>query len=128
MSTREIRKYPNRRLYDVAESRYITLHEIRTLVEHHEEFRVTDKKTGNDITGTVLLQVLGDAERSALAVMSPTFLADLIRYQGTDAHAAVGKYLEQSVQWLAREHEKPVEGAATPMNRGPERVQQPSAL
>jgi len=112
MSTREIRKYPNRRLYDAVESRYITLSDIRDLVERKVEFRVTEKKGGNDITCAVLLQVVGEAERSASRVMTHAFLAELIRHFGSPARPALGKYLEDSMQWFVHEHQAPVNGAA----------------
>ena len=81
-STRVIKKYPNRRLYDTAESRYITLADIRVLVTSRVPFSVIDKKSGDDITRTILLQVISDQEQGSNALMSIAFLENLIRAYG----------------------------------------------
>ena len=81
---RMIYKYPNRRLYDRAESRYITLNDIRDLVLSGIEFCVRDRRNQADISRAVLLQVLAEAEESAgsQAVLTPAFLIQAIRAQG----------------------------------------------
>jgi polyhydroxyalkanoate synthesis repressor PhaR len=80
MSTaRVIRKYPNRRLYDTEDSRYITLSDIRALVVGDIEFSVIDKKSGHDITRTILLQVISEQEQQGDAIMSRAFLSQVIR-------------------------------------------------
>ena len=97
-SPRVIKKYPNRRLYDTEESRYITLADIRKLVIKDVDFVVTDKKTGDDITRTILLQVISDQEQQGEAVMSEDFLAQVIRAYGTVVPDFMTRYLEQSIK------------------------------
>lgn len=95
---RVIKKYPNRRLYDTAESRYITLADIRKLVVERIDFIVIDKKTQDDITRSILLQVIAEQEQSADPVMSRDFLAQIIRSYGGQMQGVLGSYLEQSLK------------------------------
>lgn len=95
---RVIKKYPNRRLYDTAESRYITLAEIRQLVLDRVDFVVIDKKSGQDITRTILLQVIAEQEQHADPVMSRDFLAQVIRSYGGAMQGIIGSYLDQSMK------------------------------
>ncbi|MEP7312282.1 MAG: polyhydroxyalkanoate synthesis repressor PhaR, partial [Pseudomonadota bacterium] len=76
---RVIKKYPNRRLYDTVESRYITLADIRRLVLERIEFVVVDKKSQDDITRTILLQVIAEQEHRGEPLMSRDFLSQIIR-------------------------------------------------
>ena len=99
MSTaRTIKKYPNRRLYDTEESRYITLADVRDLVLNKIEFVVIDKKSGDDITRTILLQVIAEQEQHGEAIMSEDFLSQVIRSYGKVVPGFMGKYLEQSMK------------------------------
>jgi len=77
--TRVITKYPNRRMYDTAESRYITLSDIRNLVVDNTDLVVIDKKSGADITRFILLQVLSEQEQNCEAMISQDFLVQIIR-------------------------------------------------
>jgi polyhydroxyalkanoate synthesis repressor PhaR len=95
---RVIKKYPNRRLYDTVESRYITLADIRRLVVERIEFVVVDKKTQEDITRNILLQVISEQEQTPDTLMSRDFLSQLIRSYGSNVHGVVGSYLEQSLK------------------------------
>jgi polyhydroxyalkanoate synthesis repressor PhaR len=95
---RVIKKYPNRRLYDTAESRYITLADIRRLVVDRVDFVVIDKKTQADITRSILLQVIAEQELSGEPVMSRDFLSQVIRSYGGAMQNVVGSYLEQSLK------------------------------
>jgi polyhydroxyalkanoate synthesis repressor PhaR len=95
---RVIKKYPNRRLYDTEESRYITLADVRELVLEKVEFEVIDKKTGEDITRAILLQVISEQEQQGAAVMSEDFLSQIIRAYGSVMPDFVAKYLEQSMK------------------------------
>ena len=95
---RVIKKYPNRRLYDTEESRYITLADVKELVMDKVEFEVIDKKSGEDITRTILLQVISDQEQQGDAIMSEDFLAQIIRAYGSVVPDFVTKYLEQSMK------------------------------
>ena len=95
---RIIKKYPNRRLYDTVESRYITLADIRRLVTEKVEFVVVDKKTQEDITRSILLQVIAEQEHEGDPMMSQDFLAQVIRAYGGTMPGLVGDYLEQSLK------------------------------
>lgn len=99
---RVIKKYPNRRLYDTVESRYITLEDVRKLVVDHIEFVVVDKKSQQDITNSILLQVIAEQEHGSDPLMSRDFLAHLIRsYGGGVMQHLTGCYLEQSLKLFA---------------------------
>jgi polyhydroxyalkanoate synthesis repressor PhaR len=78
-AARVIKKYPNRRLYDTEESRYITLVDVRNLVTSKIDFVVIDKKSGDDITRSILLQVISEQELQGEAIMSQDFLSQVIR-------------------------------------------------
>jgi polyhydroxyalkanoate synthesis repressor PhaR len=95
---RVIKKYPNRRLYDTVESRYITLADVRRLVVERIDFIVIDKKSQADITRSILLQVIAEQEHGAHPLMSREFLSQVIRSYGTPVHNGLAGYLEQSVR------------------------------
>lgn len=95
---RVIKKYPNRRLYDTGTRRYIDLADVRALVAERIEFIVIDRKSGQDITRNILLQVIAGAELAATAIMSSSFLTKLIRAHGGPAHAGVAMALEEAAQ------------------------------
>lgn len=114
---RVIKKYPNRRLYDTVESRYITLADIRRLVMDKVDFIVIDKKSQEDITRSILLQVIAEQEHAGEPLMSQDFLSQVIRSYGGAMQGFVGSYLEQSLKLLSsqqqqiREHMRGVMGA-----------------
>ena len=97
-ATRIIKKYPNRRLYDTEESRYITLSDIRELVIRKIDFVVIDKKSGDDITRSILLQVISEQEQQGEAVMSQDFLSQIIRAYGKVVPGFMANYMEQSLK------------------------------
>ncbi len=101
---RVIRKYPNRRLYDTVESRYVTLADIRRLVVERIDFVVLDRKSQQDITRSILLQVIAEQEGGgAESLMSRDFLSQVIRSYGSGLQDFVGRYLDESLQLFARE-------------------------
>jgi polyhydroxyalkanoate synthesis repressor PhaR len=100
---RTIKKYPNRRLYDTVESRYITLADIRRLVIERVEFVVIDKKSQDDITRSILLQVIAEQEHGGEPLMSRDFLSQIIRSYGGAAQGMIGSYLEQSLKLFANQ-------------------------
>lgn len=114
--TRVVKKYPNRRLYDTVESRYITLADIRRLVMEKIDFVVIDKKSTEDITRSILLQVIAEQEHAGEPLMSQDFLSQVIRSYGGAMQCLVGSYLEQSLKLLSgqqqqmREHMRGVFG------------------
>jgi polyhydroxyalkanoate synthesis repressor PhaR len=98
---RTIKKYPNRRLYDTVESRYITLSDIRRLVIERIDFVVIDKKSQEDITRSILLQVIAEQEHGVEPLMSRDFLSQVIRSYGGATQGLIGSYLEQSLKLFA---------------------------
>lgn len=103
---RVIKKYPNRRLYDTVESRYITLTDIRRLVIDKVDFVVIDKKSQDDITRSILLQVIAEQEHTGEPLMSQDFLSQVIRSYGGTMQSFVGSYLEQSLKMLAGQQQQ----------------------
>lgn len=102
---RVIKKYPNRRLYDTAESRYITLADIRRLVIDKADFVVIDQKSTDDITRSILLQVISEQE-SGEPMMSQDFLSQVIRSYGSAMQSFVGTYLENSLKLFSTQQQQ----------------------
>ena len=94
---RIIKKYANRRLYDTAESRYIALDDIRQLVMDGKPFRVVDAGSGNDITRSILLQIIVEQEEKGQPMLSTRLLEQIILYYGDILQAFAGTYLEKSM-------------------------------
>lgn len=103
---RVVKKYPNRRLYDTVESRYITLADIRRLVMDKIDFIVIDKKSQEDITRSILLQVIAEQEHAGEPLMSQDFLSQVIRSYGGAMQCLVGSYLEQSLKLLSGQQQQ----------------------
>ncbi|RTL53771.1 MAG: polyhydroxyalkanoate synthesis repressor PhaR [Bradyrhizobiaceae bacterium] len=102
-----IKKYANRRLYNTGTSTYVTLEDLAAMVKTGEDFLVYDAKTGDDITRSVLAQIIFEQENKAGQNLLPTtFLRQLIRFYGDSMQMVVPKYLEQSIDTLTREQEK----------------------
>ncbi|HXA35632.1 MAG TPA: polyhydroxyalkanoate synthesis repressor PhaR [Steroidobacteraceae bacterium] len=97
---RVIKKYPNRRLYDTVESRYITLADVRRLVVEKIEFVVVDKKNNADITRSILLQVIAEQEHLAEPILSQDFMVNVIRAYGTNVQGIVSGHLEQNLKQI----------------------------
>ncbi|HRG14403.1 MAG TPA: polyhydroxyalkanoate synthesis repressor PhaR [Pseudomonadota bacterium] len=97
-SPRIIKKYPNRRLYDTEISSYITVDEVRQLVVDGEDFEVRDAKTGEDLTRTVLLQIISEHEDKGQPLFSTKLLSQFIRFYGDSMQGFMGSYLERSMQ------------------------------
>ena len=95
---RVIKKYPNRRLYDTDTSTYITLAEVKQLVMDSESFVVRDAKTNEDLTRSILLQIILEEEAGGKPMFSEAALANLIRFYGHAAQGFMGTYLEKNVQ------------------------------
>lgn len=94
---RLIKKYPNRRLYDTRTSTYITLVDVKDLVLKHEEFQVVDAKTGDDLTRSILLQIILEEEAAGVPMFSSDMLSQMIRFYGNAMQGMMGKYLENNV-------------------------------
>lgn len=97
---RVIKKYPNRRLYDTATSNYITLTEVKRLVMASEPFVVRDVKTGEDLTRSVLLQIILEEEANGSPMFTVPVLASVIRFYGQAMQGLMGGYLEKNIQSL----------------------------
>jgi len=96
-SPRIIKKYPNRRLYDTETSTYITLAEVKELVLNYKDFQVQDAKTGEDLTRSILLQIILEEESGGVPMFSTPMLANIIRYYGHAMQGLMGSYLERSI-------------------------------
>jgi len=101
-----IKKYANRRLYNTATSTYVTLEDLAEMVKDGTDFLVYDAKTGEDITRSVLTQIIFEEESKGQNLLPINFLRQLIRFYGDSMQALVPSYLEVSLESLAREQEK----------------------
>ena len=95
---RIIKKYPNRRLYDTDISSYITLEDVRQLIVDGEEIEVRDAKTGEDLSRSVLLQIIAEHEERGQPMFSTQLLSQVIRMYGDSLQGFMGSYLERSMQ------------------------------
>jgi polyhydroxyalkanoate synthesis repressor PhaR len=97
-AVRIIKKYPNRRLYDTDTSSYITLAEVKALVMDNERFVVRDAKTNEDLTRSILLQIILEEETAGVPIFTEQVLANIIRFYGHAMQDFMGAYLEKNVQ------------------------------
>lgn len=95
---RVIKKYPNRRLYDTETSSYITLAEVKELVMARESFVVRDAKTNDDLTRSILLQIILEEEAGGAPMFTEELLANIIRFYGHAMQGFMGSYLEKNIQ------------------------------
>jgi polyhydroxyalkanoate synthesis repressor PhaR len=95
---RVIKKYPNRRLYDTNTSTYITLADVKQLVMDGEAFIVRDAKSNEDLTRSILLQIILEEEAGGAPMFSEAALANIIRFYGHAMQGFMGSYLEKNVQ------------------------------
>nr|WP_233495004.1 polyhydroxyalkanoate synthesis repressor PhaR [Paenacidovorax caeni] len=95
---RVIKKYPNRRLYDTDTSTYITLAEVKQLVMASQPIVVRDAKTGDDLTRSILLQIILEEEAGGAPMFSEAVLANIIRFYGHAMQGFMGSYLEKNIQ------------------------------
>ncbi len=97
-AVRMIKKYPNRRLYDTRTSSYITLADVKELVLKHEQFQVVDAKSSEDLTRSILLQIILEEEAGGMPMFTSDLLSQLIRFYGNAMQGMVGNYLEKNMQ------------------------------
>ncbi|HUL17653.1 MAG TPA: polyhydroxyalkanoate synthesis repressor PhaR [Steroidobacteraceae bacterium] len=100
---RLIRKYANRRLYDAQESRHVTLDDLRKLITQGERLKVIDDKSGEDLTRSILLQIIASQEQFGTPVLSTQLLEAIIRFYGNPIQQLLTSYLEQSIGGLLRQ-------------------------
>jgi polyhydroxyalkanoate synthesis repressor PhaR len=97
-SVRVIKKYPNRRLYDTANSGYITLADVKQMVLDFVDFQVIDAKSGEDLTRSILLQIILEEESVGMPMFSSEMLSQMIRFYGNALQGIMGNYMEQNVK------------------------------
>jgi polyhydroxyalkanoate synthesis repressor PhaR len=102
---RLIRKYSNRRLYDTAGSRHVTLDDLRQLIIAGEKIKVVDEKSNEDLTRSVLLQIISEQEHFGRPVLSAELLAMIIRFYGSPMQAPLSRYLEEAFTTVLRQQE-----------------------
>ncbi|HEY5711640.1 MAG TPA: polyhydroxyalkanoate synthesis repressor PhaR [Allosphingosinicella sp.] len=107
-----IKKYANRRLYDTESSSYITLERLAEMVRQKREFQVVDAKSGEDITRSVLTQIIMDEEARGSTMLPVNFLRQLISMYGDQMQSVVPQYLEASLDALQRNQSQMREAVA----------------
>ncbi|MFT4046067.1 MAG: polyhydroxyalkanoate synthesis repressor PhaR [Solimonas sp.] len=120
---RIIKKYPNRRLYDTHISRYITLEEIRQLVLQDVKFKVEDKRTHEDITRSILLQVIAEQEEGGNPIFTAELLEFIIRYYGDPMQNSIGRYLELSARMFQQQQDHFTEQLRTMLGQAQQPLQ-----
>jgi len=95
---RILKKYPNRRLYDTRLSTYITLADVKKMVLEGADFEVRDAKTGDDLTRSILLQIILEEESGGVPMFSTQMLSQIIRFYGHAMQGFMGSYLEKNIQ------------------------------
>ena len=104
---REFKKYPNRRLYDIQESRYVTVEDIRKIVLTGETILVIDSKSEKDLTRSVLLQIISEQESEGHEpILTNRVLEQLVRFYGAPMQGVVSRYIEQSITTFLDHQEK----------------------
>jgi polyhydroxyalkanoate synthesis repressor PhaR len=101
-----IKKYANRRLYNTGTSTYVTLEDLAVMVKEGEDFVVYDAKTGEEITRSVLTQIIFEQENKGQNLLPITFLRQIIRFYGDSMQMLVPRFLEMSVENLTRDQAK----------------------
>src|SRR3982750_4147254 len=97
-SQRILKKYPNRRLYDTETSSYITLADVKKMVLTGQPFVVRDAKSSDDLTRSILLQIILEEETGGVPMFSTQMLAQIIRFYGHAMQGMMGSYLEKNLQ------------------------------
>ena len=103
---RVIKKYPNRRLYDTSSSSYLTLAEVKRLVMECEQFVVCDAKTGEDLSRSILMQIILEEEANGSPMFTAPVLSNIIRFYGHAMQGVMGDYLEKNIQSLMQVQSK----------------------
>ena len=94
----KLKKYPNRRLYDVTDSRYVTIEDVRKIITAGDSIEVIDSKDDSDITRSVLLQILAEQEADGTGtVLTNRVIEQMIRFYGDQLGAVAARYIEQSI-------------------------------
>ena len=112
-TSRLIKKYPNRRLYDTRTSAYITLADVKKLVLDGEDFQVVDVKSGEDLTRSILLQIILEEETGGIPMFSAPALSQIIRFYGNSMQGVMGSFLEKNIQAFIEVQERMAEQSKT---------------
>src|SRR5471030_801061 len=102
---RLIRKYSNRRLYDTTASRHVTLDDLRQLIVAGEKIKVVDDKSGEDLTRSVLLQIISEQEQFGSPVLGAELLEMIIRFYGRPMQATLSQYMQQAFTTMLQQQE-----------------------
>jgi polyhydroxyalkanoate synthesis repressor PhaR len=105
MQERLIRKYANRRLYDTTASRHVTLEDLRQVIVAGERIKVVDEKSGEDLTRSVLLQIIAEQEQFGMPVLGSDLLEMIIRFYGSPMQAMLSRYLGQAFGSISQQQE-----------------------
>ncbi len=95
---RLLKKYPNRRLYDTQTSSYITLADVKHMVLKSDEFEVRDAKTGEDLTRSILLQIILEEESGGVPLFTTQMLSQIIRFYGHAMQGLMGEYMQRNLE------------------------------
>jgi polyhydroxyalkanoate synthesis repressor PhaR len=116
---RIIKKYPNRRLYDTEESKYITLEDIKKLVKQNKDFVVKDVKSDEDLTRSILLQIIIEQEDDGEPLFSTQALSHIIRFYGDSAQSVAGEYIQKSIDLFVSQQKQLQDQLQTAVNTNP---------
>ncbi len=119
---RIIKKYPNRRIYDTQESRYITLGDVRDMVIEGVDFQVIDTQSKKDITRSILLQIIIEQESEADPLFSTDNLQDFIRYYGESQRQGFSDFINQSLSFFQQQQDQFQDRMSELMDQSPVRM------
>jgi polyhydroxyalkanoate synthesis repressor PhaR len=122
MAVRLIKKYPNRRLYDTQASAYITLSDVKKMIVQSLPVKVLDAKTEEDLTRSILLQIILEEEAGGQPIFSEAMLLQMVRFYGHSMQSMMGSYLEKTMQVFVEMQDRfvdPTRDAATGMASAP---------
>ncbi|MGB1800396.1 MAG: polyhydroxyalkanoate synthesis repressor PhaR [Gammaproteobacteria bacterium] len=116
---RIIKKYPNRRLYDTEESKYITLEDIKKLVIENKEFIVKDVKSEEDLTRSILLQIISEQEDDGEPLFSTEALSHIIRFYGDSVQSVASDYIQKSIDLFVSQQKQIQDQLQTAVHSNP---------
>lgn len=119
---RIIKKYPNRRIYDTQDSKYITINDVRDMVVEGAQFKIVDAKSGDDITRSVLLQIIIEQESETNPLFSTDNLQNFIRYYGENQQQAFSDFINQSVSFFQQQQQQFQSNMEEMMEQNPVKV------
>jgi len=106
VQVRIIKKYPNRRLYDTEKSTYITLAEVLKIIREDKEFKVVDAESGEDITRSILVQIIIEQESGETPIFTTDMLTKFIRFYDDAAQNLFGEFLEKNMQMFTEQQQR----------------------